>query len=209
MIAIPKNYHAGQRCFVIASGPSIKQTDLFALQTGVTICVNQSYEALDYDPDYICIGDRVLWPNIKDRYVSMSSRIVAGTGTKGTCGSDYAGDNMVALLTLDMTRTIRKHGLPRDLENEPLVKGYNVVPEVVLPFVVWAGFAECYLVGCDCTDNGYFYDKPLRDVSQQKVLPEAMLAYRYIAGLDLSTRIFNATVGGQLEAFPRVDIRSL
>ncbi len=134
----------------------------------------------------------------------------AGPGSTGQCGSDYGGDNLVALLPLDKTKAITRGArFPRDLERESLVKAFNVITEVALPFVVWCGFSECYLVGCDCSDGGYFYDNPLRDVGWQKVLPEAMQAYQHIADLDLPTKIYNATIGGHLECFPRVDLKEL
>ena len=39
--------HAGERCFVVGSGPSIARMDLSWLKDEITICVNQSYKALD------------------------------------------------------------------------------------------------------------------------------------------------------------------
>jgi len=65
--------HAGERCFVVGSGPSIARMDLSWLKDEITICVNQSYKALDFDPTYVCIGDRELWPRIKHVYARTVS----------------------------------------------------------------------------------------------------------------------------------------
>lgn len=61
-IVPPKNKHKGQRCFVVASGPSLRGMDLSWLKDEITIAVNQSYLALDFPPTYLAIGDRSLWP---------------------------------------------------------------------------------------------------------------------------------------------------
>ena len=204
--------HAGERCFVVGSGPSIARMDLSWLKDEITICVNQSYKALDFDPTYVCIGDRELWPRIKHVYARMRSTIICSTGTKGTVGTDYAGKNLGLVVPLDMARRVPQGHFRHDLKS--VCVAYNVVPEIVLPFVLHAGFFECFLVGCDCTDEGYFYpeDESARPDWPQRVMPETMDAYpvirRYTDDRGL-TRIINATYGGRLEAFPRVLFDSL
>jgi len=204
--------HAGDRCFVIGSGPSIARMDLAWLRDEITVCVNQSFKALDFEPTYICIGDRELWPRIKDVYAKMSSTVICSTGTNGTVGSDYAGDNLGLVVPMDKTHPVHAGHFRHDLV---LVHtGYNVVPEIVLPFVLHCGFAECCLIGCDCTDDGYFYPQAesARPDWPQKVMPQTMGAYpvirRYAEQHGL-TRIVNGTYGGRLEAFDRVLFDSL
>ena len=209
MIKVPFGKHRGDRCFIIGSGPSIKKMDLSPLRDEITICVNESYRALDWEPDYICIGDRELWPRIKDKYAKMSSKIICSTGTNGKVGEDYAGDNLHARIPMDTSQHVLQNGFNWDLE-KPVHKAWNVVPEIALPFVCWAGFSECYLIGVDCTNTGYFYEDPARGPGWQKVTENTMRCYDLIACLkDLPTKILNAGAGGNLWAFPRVDFQSL
>ncbi len=202
-----ENRHKNQRCFVIGSGPSIKKMDLDWLRDEITICVNQSYKALDFDPTYICIGDRELWPKIKDEYASKKSTIICSTGLNGKVCSDYHGDNLGLVVPLDKTKDVEGGHFRHDLKF--VVKAYNVIPEIVLPFVFHAGFAKCYLIGCDCTNDGYFYPKAesARPDWPQQVLPSVIPAYKIIwnyAAAHGLTRIYNAGYGGRLDVFERV-----
>ena len=91
---IQRNKHKNQRVFIIGSGPSIKGMDLTPLKDEITICVNESYKALDFDPTYICIGDRKLYPLIKDTLAEKKSRIICSSGMDGSVGQEYNGDNL-------------------------------------------------------------------------------------------------------------------
>jgi len=206
MLRIGKNAHKGERCFVVASGPSTKNMDLSKLRDEVVICVNESYKILDWDPTYIAIGDYKLWPHVKDTYSKMSSRLIVGSGLNGTCGDDYNHKNMKVHLPLDLKSSILSQGFHWDFKTNPSFrKGYNVISEIVLPFVCWAGFRECYLIGCDCTENGYAFGDPVRGTEHQKIDNRALECYGVISKTgNLPTQIFNSTVGGRLESFPRI-----
>ena len=197
-----RNKHKGQRCFVIASGPSIKKMDLAWLKDEITICVNESYQAIPFDPTYICIGDKKLWPLIKDKYVNKKSLIICGSGLNGLVGRDYEGENLKAVYKLDVTKQVPRDGFNWDLR-KPLRIAWNVIPEVVIPFVCWAGFKECFLLGCDCTNAGYFYQHSVTNT--QKFDDRAMLSNIEISKQVLPTIIYNATIGGNLNCYPRVD----
>ncbi|HEY0007112.1 MAG TPA: hypothetical protein VGB55_00165, partial [Tepidisphaeraceae bacterium] len=49
------NKHAGQRCFILGNGPSLKQTDLTLLKNEVTFGLNRIYmnfDAMGYETTY-------------------------------------------------------------------------------------------------------------------------------------------------------------
>ncbi|MFA5754517.1 MAG: hypothetical protein WC905_04155 [Patescibacteria group bacterium] len=200
--------HRGQRAFIIASGPSIAGMDLDWLRGEVTICVNESYKAIPFDPTYICIGDKALWPLVKGTYAKKSSGIVCSSGLDGKVGTEYHGENMVCQFPLIKTKTVVQHGFSWDLD-VGVHKSFNVITETAIPFCCWAGFSEVYLIGCDCTNNGYFYKESSRGVEHQVVSDSAMDAYAFIAKEQLPTKIYNAGVGGNLECFPRKDFATL
>lgn len=208
MNRIPKNKHKGERCFVVASGPSIKGMDLSPLKDETVICVNESWKALGWPPEYICIADRNLWPLVKDTYAEMhESKIVCSGDIDSSCGSGYLGNNLVLKARVNVNKTIREDGFSWDLAHpNGLPKSMNVITMIVLPFVFWAGFSEVYLVGCDCSNGGYFY--PMEESAcpgKQQFTGSVMSDYRAIASTpNLPTKIYNSTVGGYLEAFERV-----
>lgn len=209
MLKMERNQFYGKRCFVNASGPSLKNVDLSLLKNEIVICVNESYKVLPFEPTFICIGDYKLWPFVKESYAAMKNTIIfAGSGLNGTCGSDYTGDNLLPVVPLYKTKSIQQDGFQWDLEE--LYKGFNVIPEVVLPLVCYLGFSECYLLGCDHKQNGYAFDDPIRGKETQLIDPRIFDAYDKIASTpNKPTRIYNATQDSALKSFPFVELEKV
>lgn len=205
---ISKDFRSN-RCFIIASGPSIKSLgNLDWLKDEVTICVNQAYEALNFDPTYICIGDRKLWFLIKDIYAIKKSRIVCGSGVNGKVGQDYNGKNLERIMKLDLSRRAINGEFSYD--GKTVCVTTNVVTEVALPFAFFKGFKEIYLLGCDCNNKGYFYSNPVNS-NPQKCLSEGIQSYSIVKKVADDLKINIRIIGnmGNLNIFPRVEPDSL
>ena len=205
MINIGKDTHQGQRCFIIASGPSVEGMDLSWLKNEITICVNQSYQLLKgFEPTYICTSDENLWPHMRQIYAKMNTKVIASFADTQKFIDDYPGDNMEVMfknLLWDRSQKKSYHfNLPGGLYTSK-----NVVPAVAIPFAQWAGFKEVYLVGCDCNNKGYAYEGGFRQ-KDQLFIDYAMQYYKLISELKCQTTIYNATVGGNLPWFPRVNL---
>jgi hypothetical protein len=174
------------------------------LKDEITICVNESYKAIDFEPTFIGIGDCKLWPFVKDAYAQMKNTgVIISKGLNGTCGNDYLGDNIIANMALDSKKTIDNDGFHWDLKNKPLRKGWSVITEVILPFVCYAGFSECYLLGCDCKENGYAFSDPIRGTEHQLIDSKSLHAYERIASTKKPTQIINLSQDSALECFQK------
>ena len=207
MMGIKRNCHAGQRCFLIASGPSLKKENLETLRNEVTIGVNESYKAMPFEPSYMCIGDRFLWPFVRKAYARMEqTKLFLSTGMDGTVGRDYEGYNLIGWSFLNRKESIADYGIQWDLGEKPLRIGYGVVPEVAIPFVCYCGFSELYLLGCDCSQNGYAFSDPVRGVETQRVLEKSLLSYEKISKQKLPTKIINISPGSLLDCFPKTTL---
>ncbi|NCC62471.1 MAG: DUF115 domain-containing protein [Verrucomicrobiae bacterium] len=197
-----KGIGKGKRCFIIASGPSLNKEDLSPLKKEVTIGVNESFKALPFEPTYLCIGDRFLWPKIKGIYASMTnSKVFCGGGMDGTVGRGYSGKNLIGVIPMNRQESIIEHGINFDLESGPLRIGYGVVPEVAIPFACYCGFSEIYLLGCDASQKGYAYSNPARGEGTQKVLDKSILSFEAIARQKLPAKIINLSQGSLLSCF--------
>ena len=106
----------------------------------------------------------------------------------------------------------------------PLYQGHSVVISFCLPVVYHLGFKDIYLLGCDC-DYGierpddprqYFYDidehkskAPPFDWLQSSWASDGPMIRSFaVARKEFESRgrrIYNATAGGKLEVFPRVE----
>lgn len=219
------NIHKNARAFIVASGPSVLDQDLSWLKEEIVISVNQSHLALEkfgIVPKYACCGDRELWARgIGDVYAQMpDSTIIFSSGLNDQVGRGYDAPNRGMVMPLcrvmDMRDSIR-HGTFNPLDPRPYpvtYKAFGVVGETAIPFCLHAGFREIYLLGCDCNDAGHCYssedslraDAPPTDWALQF---REYAALRQYAEQHTTTRIFNATRGGALEKFPRVDFDRL
>lgn len=204
---IEQNSYKGRRAFLIASGPSLKKENLETLRNEITIGVNESYKALLFQPNFLCIGDRFLWPFVKKVYARMEqSKLFLSTGMDGSVGRDYEGSNLIGWAHLNRKKSITEYGIHWDLENKPLHIGYGVVPEVAIPFACYCGFSELYLLGCDCSQNGYAFADPIRGVETQRVLEKSLLSYEKISKQKLPTKIVNISQGSLLDCFPKTTL---
>lgn len=55
-----ENKHVGQRCFILANGPSLRKVDLSLLKDEVTIGMNRVYllkKEIGFEPTYLCVSD--------------------------------------------------------------------------------------------------------------------------------------------------------
>ena len=76
------------------------------------------------------------------------------------------------------------------------------------------GISEIYLIGCDCNYSQKInhigeYNEEKHEYSNKteaRLMKSYECAYEHLKG---KVKIFNATRGGQLEAFPRVDFDDL
>ena len=221
-----KNIHKGKRCFVVGNGPSLRVEDLDKLHEHGEICfgfnrICRVYDKTEWRPTYFCAGDpRVInimeddIPGIKgnvflsDAYHSHKNPIF-NNANYVHLNYEYYG-NMHPDFSMDITMEVRL--------------GNTTVYDIGLQFAVYMGFSEIYLIGCDCAnfgectdkDNHFisnYIDENERDVFKGVVTDWRSIFKAYETAKWYSRkngfRIFNATRGGKLEIFERVDFDSL
>jgi hypothetical protein len=70
-----KNIHRGKRAFIIGNGPSLKQTDLSKLRNEITFCMNRFYLAfpeLGFAATYLCITNDLVVEQFVDDINALS-----------------------------------------------------------------------------------------------------------------------------------------
>ena len=222
-LKIFRDRHIEERCFIIGNGPSLKQTDLSLLRNQTTFGMNRIYlmfEELGFATTYLftintlvieqCAAEiRVL---SMPKFLTWRSRPWM-SGDPGTIfiDTDYRGPES---FSVDLTGRVFEGG---------------TVTYVALQAAYWMGFREVVLVG---VDHSYSTKGPANAtvVSQSEdpdhfhpeyfgrgfrwQLPDleaSERSYRLArAAFEADGRkIVDATVGGQLEIFPKVDYMSL
>jgi len=218
-----RDKHRGERCFILGNGPSLKVTDLSLLKDEVTFGLNRIYLLFDeigYATTYhVVVNNLVVEQSINEisnlsipSFVSWNSHEML----------EYQ-PNMMFLRTLGRDQ-------PRFFTD--ITKGIwegATVTYVAMQIAYFLGFEEVVLVGVDhnfvtkgephtlVTSPGddpnhfspHYFGKGVR--WNLPDLQTSELAYR-IADYQFTVsgrKIVDATIGGKLEIFPKVDYKTL
>jgi len=231
-IADYKDRHKGGRAVIIGNGPSLNLCDLRLLKTEITFGVNSiflNYENMGFHPTYYVVEDVFV---AEDR----ANEINAYRGPTKFFGNylRYCLANSDDALWLNVRFRYDDYpGFPHFSRNAVrMVWTGGTVSYICLQLAYYMGFSEVYLVGFDHSytlpsdaivsgteilsvnedpnhfDPGYFgkgyrWHDPRVD-RMEKAYGRAKEVFE-----ASGKKIFNATVGGQLEVFDRVDYRML
>lgn len=225
-----KNRHEGKRCFIIGNGPSLKTMDLAPLRNEVTIGCNGLFLMLDhmgFTPTFYTCEDTLV---AEDRRNELNA--LKGTTKVWPMDVRYClkpdGDTVYC-------NFLRRYGsVPRFTDDfVRRVFWGGTVTFFSLQLAYFIGAREIYLVGIDhnyqahtAKDElkGYEITSRSQDVNhfhpdyfgpgyrwhvpQVERMERSYVVAKSFADAN-SCRILNATAGGKLEVFPRVDYRSL
>lgn len=224
------NIHEGKRAFILGNGPSLTLADLEVLQENHEICfglnkIHKIYGLTSWRPDYICMSDaRVisaceseLDKIISDSIVFMADRFFYSNKVH------FCLDKVQYVHLKSEYYDPNLPGFSDDI-TEGVFWGASVTYDLTLQIAAYMGFKEIYLLGIDHNNVGTVTDSRNHFISdyfneEEKEMYkgvtanfEAMdLAYRKaeIYSREHGFRIYNATRGGQLEVFERVDFDTL
>lgn len=223
------------RCFIVGNGPSVKQQDLTLLRGETTFVMNSFFLHADYErirPTFHCAVDPVAvagtesnlsWLRDFERHGGDTTLLFSIEGHELFRRHGlFANRNVHFILHSDQgCDTGRIHcDLTRPLP------GVACVTLSCILTACYMGFREVYLLGCDHDWLGtpsmvnHFYDKNPHYSESIAMYPyETLLettlslwrSYRRVRefALGRGTRIYNATRGGFLDVFPRVEYESL
>lgn len=219
-----QNKYLGKRCFIVANGPSLRMSDLdrFSDNDEITFGMNRIYALFDrtkWRPTFYMSQDPTV---IRSCFEETRQQIKNSTVfIKSTGEPKYDVDGAI-YYDLDYSN-VNKNIAPSfyDGANCVFADGKSVMHSA-LQLALYMGFNTVYLIGADCnyssdnkSINEYSYpDKRMYDRTKVGIPPdieytfsayEAAKKYAEKKGI----RIYNATRGGMLEIFERVDLDSL
>lgn len=223
-----KNIHKGERCFIIANGPSLSITDLELLQQEkeVTFAMNRIYKLFpmtSWRPTYyVCEDINIFHDNeneinaipARDKFIPINHKWYHGINIQGAI---YFWANYD-----------RKKDFPNSFSTEidKQMDSLGTVTFTCINIAAYMGFEQIYLLGVDhnyqvtldeegktVIDNtvkDYFcndYDTDIKNIVVHD-MGQNTRAYKKAKKYcdDHNISIYNATRGGKLEVFPRVKI---
>ena len=227
-----KDVHRGQRCFIIGNGPSVTINDLDSLADEITFAANgitNLFSKTNWRPTYYLAVDREFIMHEASLFPSLPVDRIMVNWTPFS--KKIQGAPKITLLNKRPARYSTKKYTTSNIffsERPDLYvsEGYTVT-YTALQLAIWMGFSEIYLVGIDHTythvadeDGNVFIadgviDHCYEDAEGTHVNPQfrdgAEFAYRLALSeaVKRNIKIANATRGGTLEIFDRVNINSV
>ncbi len=231
------NKHLGQRCFIIGNGPSLLPEDLDKLTGEITFATNRIYyiyPKTDWRPTYyISVDTDNLMAEI-DR-IKSSGSYTKFINFKGASYGRTPEDNLWYLNPTGKF-SIYKHKFEISVLSEDVSHHggqFSTVTANAIELAIYMGFKEIYLLGVDnnyaktidkngkihedtSVKSSYFAGMQNGDgTSGDGIAVHAVdnMTASYVAckifADNSGIRIYNATRGGKLEVFERVDFDEL
>lgn len=243
-----KGKHAGERCFILASGPSINKQDLTLLKDETTIAVSQFFLHPQIDvirPKYHCFApqhepfndetNKIIFDNYIGNYKFPVKSFIGSTEFKY---SYYNYLNKHPEYKIDASFIDYSSSSQLNESNYLLDDSWDITQNpfslrtviyIAIQVAYYLGFKEIYLLGVDhdylndinrtdhhfYKENKSFSDKEhLEMFTMERWFEEYYYRWKQYRLMNefLSTKgisIFNATDGGLLDVFPRVNYSDL
>jgi len=221
-----KDIHKGKRCFIVATGPSLKNTDLSMLVNEITFGVNRLYlhfEHMSFRPTYYAVMDKIVFDQYSEDLKKLSMPMFLNWNRRWFFGTE--SPKSVYLKSKMVVNDFFQYDL-----TQPMVVG-GTVTFAALQIAYYMGFQEVILVGVDhnyiksgvsksglevvTTDQDQNHFHPQYAVKGSKRGIPDLLRSDIDFGLARKAfeadgrRIYDATIGGKCEIFEKVDYFSL
>ncbi len=231
-----KNKHKGQRCFIIGNGPSLNKVDLRSLDSEVTFGVNAifyKYDEVGFKPTYYMVEDDMV---LKENLERINGIDYCPRFFPARYMDLIRIDDNTIFLPFDSGFYRASHPYyckPRFSKRcDIVIYAGQTVTYMNMQLAYYMGFSEVYLIGMDFSysvpksaivtgvrilsqedDPNHFHPdyfgkgKTWKDPKLENCLLNYELAKK-VYEKD-GRRIYNATIGGKLEAFERVNFADL
>lgn len=227
-----KSKYNSKRCFIIGNGPSLNKLNLKLLKNEITFGVNAIYENYDqmgFLPNFLVVEDRLVAEDRKDELIELNGVTkFFGNHLKYCLGKSNNAIWLNTVFMYDFDRIPVKFS--KNAGSHLYVGG--TVSYLCMQLAYFMGFDEIYLVGFD--HNYVMLDSYENNGNVIKSLSEDLNHFNksyfgpgkrwhdpmvdrmeqcYIVAKNMfdkkNIRIKNASAGGKLEVFERVDFESL
>ncbi|MFK9089940.1 6-hydroxymethylpterin diphosphokinase MptE-like protein [Bacillus salipaludis] len=209
-----KNKHKGERCFIVATGPSLTIEDLEKLRNEVTFSMNSiclAFNETDWRPTYYGIQDIGVFNKFEQdiKNLDVDCKFIADVISKHINISDDYFIYPLNLLNHSVFHQKYNTKFSKDVFAE-VFDGYTITYSLI-QIAVYMGFEEIYLLGTDCnySSNMNHHFKNYDHVDPSFLLAGDRMISAYKEARKYADcnkiKIYNATRGGMLEVFERVD----
>ncbi len=228
-VKIFKDKYLGERCFIVGNGPSLTTDDLDRLKDEKTFgsnYIDQLFSKVKWRPTFYLCMDRLV---INDKNTQLNE-IQSEYKFLDICAKKYIKntEKVFYLLTHEVfkadTKKLEKPFFSDQVDR--VVCGGKTVTYVAIQLAAYMGFKEIYLIGVDNSFKKFVNaeGKVVVDDNKQnhaKGIDNHNIGIAYVDAMQESfeearifcrtrdIKIYNATRGGALEVFERVNFDSV
>ncbi len=220
-----QNQHYGERCFIVATGPSLRYSDLETLKNHNEFCISMNsifscFDKTDWRPNqYVVVDVTVLekWGNIilsldiEDIFIPDAGMFFDYSCLKTNC---YIYHSI-------FSREVYENGFFSD-DFSCYAYNWGMITGICIQLAVFLGFKDIYLLGVDfsyipkkinhfnenqANKNTYYDEENEMDI----LFKYALTGYQNakLHAEKHGVHIYNASRGGNLNVFDRVDFSEL
>lgn len=214
-----KNIHFKERCFIVATGPSLQIEDLNILKKNNEICISmnsiwRAFESTEWRPLYYVADDyRVMRDERQVLNYMKEGFSFIGDTYEPFCNEKHPDNIMIHHASFG---EYNDEIYPFSDDFAQICYVCKTVTYSCLQLAVYMGFSEIYLLGVDYSyaksgesSYGHFHpEEKLTSIGYADEVGKAYLSAQNYTEKN-NIKIFNATRGGYLEIFERVDFDSL
>ena len=216
-----ENIHKGEDCFIIGNGPSLNKMDLSVLKDYHTFGLNKIYlmeEKVDLNLSYLVSVNSHVIEQSKERFENFSCPVFLSY-----TASDGVVDDKDHIHRL---HTLNTWSFYNDI-TQPICEGWTVT-YVAMQIAFYMGFKRVFVIGVDHSfkqtgksnetqvyegnDENHFHPDYFKGMKWQLAdvygseVSFHLANYHYI---NAERQILDATVGGKLDVFPKVDFQEV
>lgn len=233
-----KNTHPGEACFVIGNGPSLTAADLDRIRQQGIFCfaskgIYKIFPQTAWRPDVWGVSD-LDYIGLKHKELDKLDGFVKLVCTQSYLKNGILIRDAVYYPFIQAERTPRC--FYRDVLRG--VHFYGTITGKLVNFAVYMGFTTIYLLGCDNTvavkrdadgrevidtSKELHFSRDYFDSEQERIkvyqnIDDLQHAVEYVNRSyddlkwfcdDFGVKVLNATRGGELESFPRIDVEEI
>ena len=214
-----KNIHKEERCFIVATGPSLRIEDLNILRENREICISmnsiwRAFQSTEWRPQYYIAVDYTFLHDYGDIMEDQNiSYLFLGDTSKDYWSKKHKKNHLKHHFAYECYE--KKHPKFSSDFSRKSYQGFSVTYNAI-QLAVYMGFEKIYLLGVDFSyaekkveKYAHFYKEDiLVSTGYENQVYLAYLSAKMYAD-EHNIKIYNATRGGKLEVFERVNFDSL
>lgn len=217
-----KKSNTVKRCFIVATGPSLKIEDVECLKNEVTFGVNSIfliYEKTTWRPTHYVCTDDGYFKRMLEEYdidiLGLARRNIFLNKKNRNILKKY--DSRIRWLRF--SRWNRAVDFKWTRYRDDISTGmyaFGTVTNIAIAIAIFMGYTDIYLLGCDCSNLNHHVvndvsDNDKSDDKAKQIQNVQLKGYRKMKKIadERGIHIYNSTRGGALEEFERVNFDEL